>query len=226
LKTFEIIRTFHDLQGPTESLANCINDRRVPAIRPDEFQATPAIMKVMFDMIKQFLQGQQASGSILNAGAMHYNQQHQSQNIDHQVSLPTWRLLMHIHTAFFTAFRSLYALAVNHGCTRSLITSGFLSHFLHQYLIDPLPQTVALPTPIVEIHRSPRRKIDGQHPPLASGTIDVQNRIDHLPFFPFGWTTHLERWKELRNLLPFGILEIGRVGLVEFGHSPILLDHF
>ncbi|MEW6028857.1 MAG: hypothetical protein AB1554_05165, partial [Chloroflexota bacterium] len=36
----------------------------------------------------------------------------------------------------------------------------------------------------------------------------------------------LETWKKLRNLLPFGILEIGRVGLVEFGHSPILLDHF
>jgi hypothetical protein len=36
----------------------------------------------------------------------------------------------------------------------------------------------------------------------------------------------LERWKKLRNLLPFGILEISRVGLVEFGHSPILLDHF
>jgi hypothetical protein len=40
-------------------------------------------MQVMFDMIKQFLQGQQASGSILNAGAMHYHQQHQSQNIYH-----------------------------------------------------------------------------------------------------------------------------------------------
>ena len=53
-----------------------------------------------------------------------------------------------------------------------------------------------------------------------------QNRIDHLPFFPFGWTAQWESWKELRNLLPFGILEIGRVGLVEFGHSPILLDHF
>jgi hypothetical protein len=32
-------------------------------------------------------------------------------------------------------------------------------------------------------------------------------------------------WKKVRNQLPFGILEVGRVGLVEFGHSPILPDH-
>lgn len=226
MKTFDIIRTFHDLQGPTKSLANCINDRGIAAIRPDEFQATPAIAKAMFDMIKQFLQGQQASGSILNAGAMHDNQQHQSQNVYHQVSLAARRLLVHIHTAFFAAFRSLYTLAVKHCCARSLMAPGFLSHFLHQYLVNPLPQTVLLPTPIVEIHRSPWRKIDGQHPPLAAGTIDVQYRIDHLPFSPLGWTTHLESWKELRNLLPFGILEIGRVGLGEFSHSPILPNHF
>lgn len=183
-------------------------------------------MKVMFDMIKQFLQGQQASGSILNAGAMHYNQQHQPQNVHDQVPFPAWGLLMHIHTAFLATFRRLHTLAVHHRRTGLLVAPSFLSHFLHQHIIDPLPHTISLPTPIVEIHRSPRRKIDGQHPPLASGAIDVQNRIDHLPFFPFGWTTHLESWKELRNLLPFGILEIGRVGLVEFGHSPILLDHF
>jgi len=130
-------------------------------------------MKAMFDMIKQFLQGQQASGSILNAGAMRHNQQHQSQNVYHQVSLPARRLLMHIHAAFFPTFRSLYTLAVDHRRTGSLIASDFLSYFLHQYLIDPLPQTLSLPTPIVEIHCSPWRKIDRQHTPLASGTIDV-----------------------------------------------------
>jgi hypothetical protein len=32
--------------------------------------------------------------------------------------------------------------------------------------------------------------------------------------------------KEFHNLLPFGILQVGRVSLGEFGHSPILLDHF
>ena len=41
-------------------------------------------------------------------------------------------------------------------------------------------------------------------------TIDVQNRIDHLPLFPFEWTARCVAWKEFRNLLPFGILEIGR----------------
>jgi hypothetical protein len=31
--------------------------------------------------------------------------------------------------------------------------------------------------------------------------------------------------KKVRNQLPFGILEVGRVGLVEFCHSPILPDY-
>ena len=32
-------------------------------------------------------------------------------------------------------------------------------------------------------------------------------------------------WKEVHNQHPFGILEVGRVGLVEFGHSPSLPDY-
>ena len=32
-------------------------------------------------------------------------------------------------------------------------------------------------------------------------------------------------WKKVRNQLPFGILQVGRVGLAEFGHSPILPDY-
>jgi hypothetical protein len=32
-------------------------------------------------------------------------------------------------------------------------------------------------------------------------------------------------WKEVHKQHPFGILEIGRVGLGEFGHSPILPDY-
>jgi thiol-disulfide isomerase/thioredoxin len=32
-------------------------------------------------------------------------------------------------------------------------------------------------------------------------------------------------WKKVHNEHPFGILEIGRVGLAEFGHSPILPDY-
>jgi hypothetical protein len=33
------------------------------------------------------------------------------------------------------------------------------------------------------------------------------------------------RWKEVHYQYPFGILEIGRVGLREFCHSPILPDY-
>ncbi len=32
--------------------------------------------------------------------------------------------------------------------------------------------------------------------------------------------------KKVRNQLPFGILEVSRVGLLEFGHSSSLPDYF
>ena len=32
-------------------------------------------------------------------------------------------------------------------------------------------------------------------------------------------------WKKIRNQLPFGILQVGRVSLAEFGHSPSLPDY-
>ena len=79
--------------------------------------------------------------------------------------------------------------------------------------------------PIISIHRLPRRKILRQHAPLAAGSVHIQDRIDDLPVFPFERASHFVVRKVFRNQQPFGILQVGRVGLVEFGHSPILLDY-
>ncbi len=223
---FDIIRTFDDFQHPAELFANLLHDRSVSAIGPDQLQTTVAIVQTMFSALKQFLQSQETSCSILSACTMNQDQQHQSQNIHDQVPFSAWGLLMHIHTAFFTAFRRFDALAVNHSGTGLLLPSSFLAHLLDQNLIDLFPQSIVLPAPIIVVHRTPRRKIDRQHPPLATGAVNIQDRVDNLPFFPFLWTPKSGAGKKFRNQLPFGILQVSWVGLGECDHSPILPDYF
>ena len=156
---------------------------------------------------------------------MNHHQQDQPQRIHDQVPFPPWRLLVHVDSAFFAAFRGLRTLAINYRCTGLRIPSGFLPHLFHQRFIDCDPQSIPFPSPIISIHRLPRRKIHWHHTPLASRAIHIQDRIQNLPHFPFARSTPLIARKEFHNRLPFGILEIGRVSLSEFSHSPILSDH-
>ena len=97
--------------------------------------------------------------------------------------------------------------------------------FLTRGCIDLLPQPRTVPVPIISIHRLPRRKILGQHAPLATCSVHIQDRIDNLPVLPYARASHFIVRKEFQNQQPFGILQVGRVSLGEFGHSPILLDH-
>jgi hypothetical protein len=60
---------------------------------------------------------------------------------------------------------------------------------------------------------------------LATCANYIQNRVDNLPHLPFGRASHVVGWKEIYNQHPFGILEVGWVGLAEFGHSPILPNY-
>ena len=62
---FDIIGTFYDLQHPAELFVNLLDDGGVTAIGPDQFQASIVIVQAMFNALKQFLQGQEASRSVL-----------------------------------------------------------------------------------------------------------------------------------------------------------------
>ena len=132
---------------------------------------------------------------------------------------------MHIHPACFTAFRCFDALAIDHRCARLGISPSFLAHLPDQGFIDRNPQPIPIPTSIIAIDDWPRLKINRQHAPLATCAIHINDRIQDLPHFPFAWSTPLVARKEFLNLMLFGILHVGRVSLVEFGHSPILSDH-
>ena len=90
---------------------------------------------------------------------MYNNYEQKSQNIHNNVPFSPWRLLMHINSAFFATFRGLHTLTVNYRRTRLGITFFRLAHFLHQRTIDPFPQSIMRPAPIVTVHCSPRRKV-------------------------------------------------------------------
>lgn len=96
----------------------------------------------MFNALKQFLQGQETTGSILKAGTVNEHQQYQPQNVHNQAPFPAGRLLMDIHTAFLTAFRGFDTLAVNHCGTGLLMPSSFLAYLLYQNPIDLFPQPI------------------------------------------------------------------------------------
>jgi ATP-dependent helicase/nuclease subunit B len=156
---------------------------------------------------------------------MHQNDQKKSQGINQNVAFSPGCLLMNIDATLFAAFRSFYALTVHNACAGFGLTSIFDTHLLDQGFIDTLPQAGFLPAAEIAIHRLPRRQVFWQHAPLAAGAHHIQDRIDNLPHFPRARASHFVHWKKWLEQLPFGILEVGRVGLVEFGHSPILPDH-
>nr|WP_322509883.1 hypothetical protein [Anaerolinea sp.] len=75
------------------------------------------------------------------------------------------------------------------------------------------------------IDRLPGRQVAGQHPPRIATLQDVENAIqDRSPAMfsrassrSFGWQV----WSKER---PLGIIQVGRVDLVGFGHPPSLPD--
>src|SRR3989304_7701499 len=125
------------------------------------------------------------------------------------------RLFMYVNPTFFAAFRCFHALTINNRRAWFWLVLIFYSDCSHQRFIDALPQTLFLPPSKVTIHGLPRRQVFGHHTPLTSSTNHVQDCIDNLPHFPLAWAPHVVGWKKVRNYLPFGILEVGRVGLVE-----------
>jgi hypothetical protein len=126
-------------------------------------------------------------------------------------------LLVRVHPARLTAFGSLHALTIDAGRAGLRVAAGLLARLPHQRGIDRFPHTTAGPTPEKAVDRLPRWQILRQHAPLTAGPGDIHDGVDNEPHFPFAWSAALTGRKVLFKLLPFGILEIGRVGLRECG---------
>lgn len=101
----------------------------------------------------------------------------------------------------------------------------FLADSFDQGFIYAIPKSRTRPMPIISIHCLPWRKVFGYHVPLATRAIHIQDGVDDFPTLPSVRTTQFICRKEFRNQHPFGVLQVGRVDLPEFGHSPSLLDY-
>src|SRR5689334_18300209 len=73
------------------------------------------------------------------------------------------------------------------------------------------------------IDRLPRRQFTRQHAPRAAALQEIENAIqDHAPAM-FSWATcHVFGWQVWPNLRPLGIIQVGWVNLLRFGHPTSL----
>lgn len=213
-----------DFQGPAVLLANGIDDMSIGAIGPDQFQATPAVVKTALDAVEQSLADQLAASPVLDSSATHNDHQQKTQRIDRDMAFSPWRLLMNIHTALLASLRGFDALAVEHRCAWLRISSRLLTHLPDEPVIDLRPEALPGPEAKIPIDRLPGRKVDRQHAPLATGSRHIQDGLDDLPHRPLSWSSSLLGFKVFRYQFPFAILQIRRVGLAELDHSPSLPD--
>ena len=212
------------IQDPAEVLADIAPNAAIGAIGPDQFEPAPAIVETPLVTIEERLQGQLAASAVLHPGTMDDHQQQKTQRIDHNMPLSAVGLLVHVHAARFSAFRRLHALTIDAGRAGLRLAAGLLARLFDQQRVDRFPLPSTRPTPKVAVHRSPRREVGGQHAPLAARAGHIQDGINNEPHLPLARSAPFAGRKVLFNLLPFGILQIGRVSLREFGHSTSLAD--
>src|SRR5271157_5573043 len=112
-------------------------------------------------------------------------------------------------------------LTVDAASRRGRVVPCRYAHLLAQGGQNLDPDAVALPRLEVVVHGSPTWEIPRQHPPGATGPIEVEDSIDHLAHVGLARPTLLGyRWEVRRQKGPLLIREIARVWWGS--HPPIL----
>jgi len=88
-------------------------------------------------------------------------------------------------------FRRLDALAVQYNSTGLNHAPGFEAHFCAQGIMQLFQRAVAPPAPVTRMNRAPIGKLAGQHSPLATGSQNVENRVDDATPLDLCWTTKI-----------------------------------
>src|SRR5262245_54881934 len=103
----------YHLQTPPKLLANIRRDVLVGPIGPDEFETTPTIMDVAFNLRKELAHDQFAARALGHARTMHDHGEQQSQHVNDKVALAAIGLLVHLHPSCLPAFGGLDTLTVD-----------------------------------------------------------------------------------------------------------------
>ena len=102
--------------------------------------------------------------------------------------------------------------------------ANFQSNFLPQGGVEFLPGAVESPVAELAVHRLPRRKVVGEHPPGAARSQVVEDGIDHLAEFAGRGPSALGRagfWlgEQRFETLPLVVGQVGGVGLPAHGRQ-------
>src|SRR4051812_9735311 len=106
---------------------------------------------------------------------MNEDEEHQPERVGHDVALASFDLLARIVTREPSALARLHTLTVDHTGGRTGFMPFQLPRAQDQEVVDGLPKAAIPPRVEVALHGGPRRKILGQHPPLAAaeGPLDL-----------------------------------------------------
>ena len=118
--------------------------------------------------------------TILNAGSVDGDEQHQSEGIGDDVAFAAHDLFARIVAPWAAAFGRLDALTIDHRGAWAGLAPFDLARSHHQQVIDRLPQAAIAPDAEIVLNRRERREILGQHSPLATTCCQIEDRVQNL----------------------------------------------
>ena len=146
---------------------------------------------------------------ILNVGPVNDKTDEKTDRIGDDVALAPLDPFSGIIAANPAAFSGFYALAVNHTRCRAGRTPDAQTRHLDQTLVDFAQQAVAAPVIEIASHCRDGREVMGQHPPLAPGRCDVEDRVKHIPQIHRPRSANsTPRRKQRRNQRPFPVARV------------------
>ena len=142
------------------------------------------------------------------------------------MSFSACNLLSSVKTAIRASFRGLDRLAIHNGGTGLWLFLVPLSSYFHtQGLVQSLPETFLSPQTEVMIDSLPGRQVARKHAPGTATLQDIENAIQNDSPAMFARATGLGLgWQVWSNFQPLGIIQVGRVNLIGFGHPASLPD--
>ena len=164
-----------------------------------------------------------AAVPVRHTRTVNHHEQKQAQRVHHDMPFPPVRLLMHIHPQAVTAFRTLHTLAVNHRRAGLRLAAFLLAHLRHQRRVELFPQPRVTPAPELRVNGFPGRQVVRQQSPGTAAADDIADGVHYLPHRPNPRTPFRRLGQQWRNHVPFGIIQVSRVGLpVYLVHKPKL----
>ena len=165
---------------------------------------------------------------ILPVRSMDDDGQHQAKRIDGQMSFTSGDFLAGVVASFVAAnFGRLHALTIDNHRSRGRLFACLLSQAFAQFVVERLPNAFLSPTPKNIVRRLPFGKIMGQGPPLTTGSIDVQDGVDHPATLQRFASAFFSLRQQVVDILPLSIREIAgilrhRYGSVFLGRELLL----